>query len=115
MLIISLNTIADLHFNFNYRYFCGMKAAVKLTLFMFLFFLSTPTIVSAIEKSCDTSVFFSMAEEELSHKEVKAELKINEYHFVDLSGRGSKRILSENLSKHDNICAVIFIPPPEQV
>ncbi|HEX8561493.1 MAG TPA: hypothetical protein VF676_00810 [Flavobacterium sp.] len=82
---------------------------------MFMIFLSTPTIVSLIEKSCDTSVFYSMTEEELTHKEIKAELRIHEYHFVDLSGRTSSLILSENLSRHDNVCAAIFIPPPEQV
>ena len=92
-----------------------MKFAVKFTLLIFMFFLSTPTIVSLIEKTCDTSAFFSMTEEELVHKELKAELKINEYTFIDLSLRGSSLIHSENLSRHDNICAAIFIPPPEQV
>ncbi len=92
-----------------------MKFAVKLALLLFVIFLSTPTIVSAIEKSCDTSIFFSMTEEELSHNEIKAELKVDEYHFIDLSGYASKRILSENLSRHDNVCAAIFIPPPDLV
>ncbi len=91
-----------------------MKIAVRITLLMFMLFLSTPTIVSAIEKSCDTSIFFSMTEEELAHKVVKTDLKVDEYQFVDLSGYLSKQILSENLSKHDNVCASIVIPPPDQ-
>jgi hypothetical protein len=56
-----------------------------------------------------------MSEEELSHKEIKADLKITEYRFIDLSGQTSSLILSENLSKHDNVSTAIFIPPPEQV
>jgi hypothetical protein len=91
-----------------------MKSAASLVLLMFVFFISTPTIVSLIEKSTDTTIFYSMSEEELSHKEIKADFRITEYHFIDLSGQNSSLILSENLSKHDNVSATIFIPPPEQ-
>jgi len=92
-----------------------MKFAARLVLLMFMLFIATPTIVSVIEKSTDTSIFFSMSEEELSHKEIKADFKEHTYHFVDLSGQTSGLILFENLSKHDNVAATIFIPPPEQV
>lgn len=91
-----------------------MKSAARLVLLLFVLFISTPTIVSLIEKSTDTSYFYSMSEEELSHKEIKAEFKVHEYHFIDLSGRTTSLILSENLSKHDNVSGTIFIPPPEQ-
>jgi hypothetical protein len=92
-----------------------MKFAAKIVLFLFIAFLSTPTIVSMIKKNCDTSVFYSMSEEE-HHKEIKAELRFApEITFVNLSGNTSSLILSENLSKHDNVSATIFIPPPEQV
>jgi len=68
-----------------------------------------------IEKSCDTSIFYSMSEEE-HHKEIKAELRFgHDITFVNLSGNTSSLILSENLSKHDNVSGTIFIPPPEQV
>ena len=93
--------------------FAHMKTAASLILMMFVIFLSTPTIVGLIEKSTDTSYFFSMTEEELSHKEVKAELRIEPHEFVNLSGNTSGIILSENLSRHDNVCGSIFIPPPE--
>lgn len=93
-----------------------MKIAVKLLLFVFLTFLATPTIVSLIQKSCDTSCFYSMSEEEHSHKEIKAEFKFDtDFEFVNLSGFTPTRIASENDSKHDNVAATIFIPPPEQV
>ncbi|WP_255512744.1 hypothetical protein [Flavobacterium sp. GT3R68] len=93
-----------------------MKFAVKIMLFVFVIFLSTPTIVSLIEKSTDTSCFYSMSEDELSHKEIKAEFKFDSnYELINLSGFTSSLILSENLSKHDNIAGSIFIPPPDQV
>ncbi|MFT3793241.1 hypothetical protein [Flavobacterium sp.] len=92
-----------------------MKFAAKIVLLLFVVFLATPTVVSVIKKSCDTSYFFSMSEEE-HHKEVKAEYRFHhDITFVNLSGNTSGLILSENLSKHDNVSATIFIPPPEQV
>lgn len=87
----------------------------SIVLVMFVFFLSTPTIVSLIEKSTDTSLFYSMTEEELSHKEVKAELRCDHHVFINLSGNSSGLILSENLSRHDNVFSSIFIPPPELI
>jgi len=92
-----------------------MKLAVNLLLIVFVTFLSTPTIVSVIKKSTDTSYFYSMSEEELTHKEVKAEFKFETLTLVFFSPQTSNLILSENLSKHDNIASTIFIPPPEQV
>ena len=82
---------------------------------MFLLFLSTPTIVSVIEKSTDTSIFYSMTEEELTHKELPAELKNHHLNFDFTYGSTSGLILFENLSKHDNVSSTIFIPPPELV
>ncbi len=92
-----------------------MKFVTRLVLLMFVLFISTPTIVSVIKKNVDTSYFYSMSEEELAHKEIKADFTEHTYHFVDLSGQTSGLILFENLSKHDNVASTIFIPPPEQV
>jgi len=93
-----------------------MKFATSAVLLMFLFFIAMPTIVSVIEKNTDTSFCFSMTEEELSHKEVKANFTAgHEYRVVNLSGNTSSLILYENLSKHDKVSKTIFIPPPEQV
>jgi len=92
-----------------------MKFFVNLLLFTFITFLSTPTIVSIIEKSCDTSIFYTMTEEEC-HKEIKASTQsdalINRNHRKPLK---SCLVLSENLSRHDNISAAIFIPPPDTI
>ena len=92
-----------------------MNIAVRLLLFVFITFLSTPTIVSLIEKSCDTAVFYTMTEEEQVHKEIKLAFEVTHYELVFYPGRLTSEISSECFSKHVNISSSIFIPPPEQV
>ena len=94
-----------------------MKFCAKLLLFVFVAFLSTPTVVTLIQKNTDTSMFYSFAEEEIHKelKEVKAELKQQfDYPFLDLEIKKTT-IISENLSRHDNVAAEIFSPPPELI
>lgn len=93
-----------------------MKFTANIFLIIFMIFLLAPTIVCVIEKNADTSIFYSVAEEENVHKQYKAFL-----HF-DVTSEivfpivlSSKAILSDNLLKHDNIAASIFIPPPDEV
>lgn len=92
-----------------------MKVTASIFLFLFIAFLATPPIVTIIEKSCDTTIFFSLSEEEHTQKEIKVfayheealpELLIGKYNKTTL-------ILSENLSKHDKITRSIFSPPPD--
>lgn len=79
---------------------------------MFVSFLATPTIVSVINKSCDTSFFYSVSEEELSHKAVKEhKLQLHTGYIFKLQ-KLSTEIISENMLKHDNITFIIFSPPP---
>jgi hypothetical protein len=93
-----------------------MKTAVKIVIFIFFIFLSTPTIVSLIEKKMDISIFYSTAEFEEINKDVKSEFKFDTFSIVFFSQpRISSLILSKNLSKHDNIATSIFIPPPDSV
>ncbi|AWA30409.1 hypothetical protein HYN48_10080 [Flavobacterium magnum] len=92
-----------------------MKFAVKIMIVVFLTFLATPTIVSLIRKSSDTSMFYNMSEEELAHKEVKelkAELRILQYDFFNFQKCTSRIIISENQLRHDNVMRSIFSPPP---
>jgi hypothetical protein len=92
-----------------------MKFAVNIMIVVFLAFLATPTIVSLIKKDSDTSIFYSMSEEELIHKEVKelkAELKVYHYDFFNFEKSTSGLIISENQSRHDNVTPSIFSPPP---
>jgi hypothetical protein len=93
-----------------------MKMISKILLLLFLTFLVTPTIVTVIEKSSDISIFYSVSEEENAHKEIKV-LFCSESpsETVTTEELSSNVILSENLSKHDNITASIFLPPPNKV
>lgn len=93
-----------------------MKLIAGLFLFLFIAFLTTPTIVTLLEKDCDVSLFYKFSEEEHSHsKEVKvfAYTHLISSDFLILKILKSNLILSENLSKHDNVSAQIFSPPPD--
>nr|MBU3858245.1 hypothetical protein [Flavobacterium sp. MC2016-06] len=91
-----------------------MKLIARILLFIFIAFLSTPTIVTMMKKSNDTSMFFSFSEEEHSHKELKAAVypQIFQHDFIVPVYIESKVILSENIVKLDNISPSIFAPPP---
>ena len=94
-----------------------MKVIARLLLFLFLTFLSTPTIVRMIEKSCDTSLIFSLSEEEHAKKEFKVfdyDSGMENLILLCIDNKSSL-ILSENLSKHDKIISSIFSPPPDLV
>jgi len=92
-----------------------MKFLVNILLFLFLSFLSAPTIISLIEDDADTSMVYSLAEEEM-HKEIK-EVKAQpttDFNLVFfIPQKKSTLIRSENLQRHDNVFEEIFSPPPE--
>lgn len=92
-----------------------MKLVARFFLFLFIAFLATPTIIKLIEKSIDTTVFYSMSEEEHAKKEVKSIVFIEDFNAVFELKKTLVRslILSENLSKHDNVSRSIFTPPPD--
>jgi hypothetical protein len=93
-----------------------MKFIAVSILFVFVTFLSTPAIVTLIEKNTDISLFYSFSEEEVhkSYKEIKAAVKeSSEYHLLDTKINPNTIIVSENLSRHDNVADEIFSPPPE--
>lgn len=94
-----------------------MKFIAKILLFIFIAFLSTPTIVSVIEKSSDTSLFFNCSEEEHSLKELKVAIYLAEFNheFIFPVHVVSKEIISENIVKLDNISPSIFVPPPNSI
>ena len=95
-----------------------MKLIARCLLVFFVVFLSTPTIVTLIKKNTDISVFYSFSEEEMHKdcKQIKANLN-HEYNFVfvDLYKNTTTKIISENLSRHDNVADEIFSPPPELI
>lgn len=99
-------------------YICNMKLIATAILIVFITFLSTPTIVTLIEKSTDISLFYSFSEEEVhkNYNEIKADIKeSSEYYFLDSKIVPLVLIVSENLSRHDNVADEIFSPPPELI
>jgi hypothetical protein len=98
--------------------FADMKQLSRLILLLFVTFLSTPTIVTLIEKQTDVSVFYNFSEEEIHKnlKEIKASLNEDTHLvFFDWSQQKNSEITFENLSKHDNVFSAIFSPPPELI
>ena len=99
-------------------YFCGMKLIARFILFVFVAFLTTPTIVTLIEKNTNVSMFYSFSEEE-NHKdlkEIKADLRLGfDYPIIEVASHQNSKIISENILRHDNIAEEIFIPPPELI
>jgi hypothetical protein len=93
-----------------------MKFLARFLLVFFVFFLATPTIVSVIKKNTVISMFYSFNEEELNKdfKELKADLSSNyEVTILNFTNATTSKIVSENLSRHDNVSEQIFSPPPE--
>lgn len=89
---------------------------MRLVLLIFVFFLAAPSIVSVIKKNSNTSCFFSMSEEELVHKHVKAELK-SYFHFEPpiVIEEIAAPIAVRPVAFVDSFSARILIPPPERV
>ncbi|TDD74180.1 hypothetical protein [Flavobacterium caseinilyticum] len=93
-----------------------MNLISKIFLIIFITFLATPTIVTVIEKSADISIFYTTSEDEHTPKEIKTFVYFDNLSDEILPAKfASWTILSENLSKHDNITSSIFIPPPNDV
>ena len=96
-----------------------MKFVVKVVLVMYMTFLVTPTVVGMIKKDVDTSMIYSMSEEEQhtnTAKELQAELKYNDFIiFSNYKASSSSLIISQHTLKYDNAASTIFSPPPEQV
>lgn len=99
-----------------------MKLAVKLVLVMFLTFIVTPTIVSLIKEDADTTLVYSMSEEEHHNhsckelKELKADFtSIDFLIFSQYTAKSSSLILSQHSLKYDSASSAIFSPPPEYV
>ncbi|RZJ52030.1 MAG: hypothetical protein EOO44_13085 [Flavobacterium sp.] len=93
-----------------------MKVLARILLFIFIAFLSTPTIVQAIKKCNSATMTISLSEEEV-HKELKSIVHptILEHEVLMTAYIQKKTIISENIVKLDNISPSIFAPPPNLV
>ncbi len=98
-----------------------MKFLASTFLVLFITFLSVPSLVTLIEKRADISLIYDLSEEDnQKDSEVIKEFKLdyafkNQFEFVVFKSFHSKKINSENISKHDNVSLEIFIPPPEVI
>ncbi|HAH56112.1 MAG TPA: hypothetical protein DCM02_12730 [Flavobacterium sp.] len=93
-----------------------MKMIAQLLLFVFVSFLITPAVISAMERNADMSSFYGFTEEEKAQKEIQAIISVEFASTpVDLSQLNSLSFFSKSVSKHDTIFSKIFIPPPKQV
>ena len=98
-----------------------MKIFASIVLLFFVLFLVGPTIVACLEKDNDsTSLCEDCNSRSSSIEEIKHDIKYYTFNpFLEMSfleaEKGSGLIIFENLSKHDLICASIFIPPPNNV
>lgn len=95
-----------------------MKVLCKAVLIIFILFLATPTIVSAINKDIDTSYFFNMSEEEndAAFNEIKSIPTIYSIPLViDYEGLPKTKfsIFTDRRTNANN--PTIFLQPPELV
>ena len=96
-----------------------MKLLVNIFLFIFITFLSTPTLVGMIDDKADTSYFYTMCEEEENHapfNEIKS-IPSNHYSLLNIDLEESKAF--DISTKHDvaffNLAHQIFSPPPNLI
>ena len=95
-----------------------MKVLSTLVLLIFVLFLATPTIVSAIDKTVDTSYFFNLSEEEShsSFNEIKSIPAIYSIPLiVDFEGLQKVQLSILNEKKVTSIKPNVFLEPPELV
>lgn len=94
-----------------------MKTAVYIVIFLFVSFLSLPTIVGLLDNDdVDISMVYNMSEEEEVHKtfSIKEALKSSKQVFLlRFQMPISKKIVSENHIQYDAVLEEIFSPPPE--
>jgi hypothetical protein len=98
-----------------------MKIFASIVLLFFVLFLVAPTIVACLEQDEDsTTICEDCNTPSSSIEEIKNDLKYYTFNpFLEMSFFDTEKatglIIFENLSKHDLICAAIFIPPPNKV
>lgn len=93
-----------------------MRKTANILLFLFILFLITPTVVSAIENDSDFSVVSSFSEEEKEVKDGMFLCHFNPFKPTIYSSTKVNTVISSNhILKHDEISVTIFTPPPELI
>ncbi len=91
-----------------------MKVIARIFLFLFVAFLSMPVILTVIEKSANTSMFFNCSEEEHVQKEgVSFTYDLFFQPIITLQFVVKKATIHvASFEKYDKISRIIFSPPP---
>lgn len=94
-----------------------MKIIVNIVLFLFLFFLAAPTVVSLLQDETDMSMVYSITEEEIQKeiKEVKAAPSIEMRLTFFAPAKKTPVIKTANQERHDNVSREIHSPPPNVI
>jgi hypothetical protein len=96
-----------------------VKRIALLFSFLFIAFLSTPTLVKLIEKKADVSQFYNFSEEEddvLSFTVFSNDVKVSFLPIFHVPSSEKQLILLDGfMMRHDNLAEEIFLPPPEQI
>lgn len=91
-----------------------MKKLASIFLFLFVLFLISPTVVSAIENDSSISIVCDFSEEKQVQKDIKLVFYFEQIpNRLFLPSTISKFVSSENPIKQKDVSLGIFIPPPE--
>ena len=97
-----------------------MKVVVSFLVFLLITFLSTPTIISVLDKDADISYFYTLSEEEeenqVSFDEIKS-VALSSQELLSFFYNSSVTLhvaMVANLS-FTNLAHQIFSPPPELI
>lgn len=93
-----------------------MKLLVNIFLFIFITFLSTPTLIGMVDEQADTSYFYNMCEEEENHapfNEIKS-VPITNYSISSFLQNKWDRlnVQIDHFLSFANLAHQIFSPPP---
>jgi hypothetical protein len=93
-----------------------MKIIVKFLIVFFLTFLSSPTILSLVEKKVTIEFSYDNTESDESQKELNTDFIFTflSYNVFNIKNK-STTILFKNFNKHDTVSKKIVIPPPDTI
>lgn len=96
-----------------------MKLLIYITSFLFMAFLSTPTVVGLLDADMDVSMIINITEEEESSKnlhEVKLTIKNSKEYLLELYvNENNKNLHYYASSAFTTVLGDVFIPPPERI
>jgi hypothetical protein len=96
-----------------------MKLIINTVLFLFIIFLSTPTVVGMFDDDVDISCFYNLAEEEETNPtvlEVKI-LPLIQYTFLNffIFETSKFNVNLNHVLSYNNLAHKIFSPPPNSL